>query len=360
MIHAASGEIEYAKSVIRKIKERYPQQQILLSFTSPSAIPLTQNLPEADILIPLPWDSPNEVNKFLNFYKPKAILIARTDLWPQLLLEAKKRNIPSVLFSATLDKTNNKLKFPSKYFYQLCLDLLTEIHLVSEADEESFLFLKTRTPLFVTGDTRYDQVHFRLKNESVDDQDRFWDSHPILCLGSTWPQDEEKLWATTLEWIKMGGKVVWAPHEVELGNISKLQKEANLRGVKSCLYSQIGNVGTSDILIVDRVGVLLKLYSRSKAAFVGGSFRGKVHSVMEPLATGCLVSVGPYYKNNREAIEFSKLNIQNIKAVTVCQSESDLLNWAKAAYTLDCKTEIIQHTQKHMGTTERLLDRVLN
>ncbi len=61
-------------------------------------------------------------------------------------------------------------------------------------------------------------------------------------------------------------------------------------------------------MIIDQVGILADLYAWADWAFVGGSFKKQVHSVMEPLAQGCKTFFGPYYGNNREAIIFANIN----------------------------------------------------
>ena len=59
-------------------------------------------------------------------------------------------------------------------------------------------------------------------------------------------------------------------------------------------------------------------------AFVGGSFRRSVHSVMEPLAAGCRTLVGPYHVNNREAVDFQRLSFKNTPFVESVKSASEL------------------------------------
>ncbi|PIS10813.1 MAG: hypothetical protein COT73_07475, partial [Bdellovibrio sp. CG10_big_fil_rev_8_21_14_0_10_47_8] len=101
-IHASSGEIEYAKSVIRDLKIHFPQVPVLVTYFSPSAKRLIQNFPGIDLAMALPWDRAKDLEKFLDFYRPKACLFARTDVWPKLSNQLRLRKIPSLLFAATL------------------------------------------------------------------------------------------------------------------------------------------------------------------------------------------------------------------------------------------------------------------
>jgi 3-deoxy-D-manno-octulosonic-acid transferase len=77
------------------------------------------------------------------------------------------------------------------------------------------------------------------------------------------------------------------------------------------------------VLLIDQVGVLADLYRLGAVAFVGGSFKDKVHSVMEPLACGCFVVTGPKINNNREALLFKNISVENLTAVTVVNNSDE-------------------------------------
>ena len=121
-----------------------------------------------------------------------------------------------------------------------------------------------------------------------------------------------------------------APHEPSPVHVQALQTRLRNAGLHYALYSQLSSdshlsPGASetkkirkedeaialDVVIIDEVGVLADLYPIGDLAFVGGSFRKTVHSVMEPLAAGCLTFVGPFHSNNREALEFMEIPIED-------------------------------------------------
>ena len=77
------------------------------------------------------------------------------------------------------------------------------------------------------------------------------------------------------------------------------------------------SIAQKDVLIVDQFGILSELYSWSHIAFVGGSFKRQVHSVMEPLTQGCFVLTGPRIKKNREALDFSQKYVGNSQLFAV-------------------------------------------
>jgi 3-deoxy-D-manno-octulosonic-acid transferase len=164
-----------------------------------------------------------------------------------------------------------------------------------------------RAPIFVLGDTRFDQVQFRLKNpKALPAQLR--PTLPALVAGSTWPQDERILiegLAPLL--LKQKIQMLLVPHEPTNAHIQSLERQLTKAGLQFQKYSDGLAWTSAQVLIVDQVGVLAELYQWANIAFVGGSFKASVHSVMEPLGAGCLTLVGPYYSNNREALEFSQI-----------------------------------------------------
>ena len=81
-VHASSGEIEYAKPVLRLLREKHPELPLLLTYSSPSAKKLLEGFESFDLAVPTPWDTPWALQKFIRHFKPRCLLIARTDAWP--------------------------------------------------------------------------------------------------------------------------------------------------------------------------------------------------------------------------------------------------------------------------------------
>jgi len=356
-IHASSGEIEYAKSVVRSVKEQYPQVPILVTYFSPSAKKLIQKFPGIDLAMALPWDLRPEVSRFLDFYKPRACLIARTDVWPEVARQLQKRKIPSALFAATLVKNSSRRGWLASSLTRVALNALSIIFCVSPEDEENFRALKLRSKVVVAGDTRFDQVLHRLQNPStVKTELRPQGPAPIFVCGSTWPQDEEILLDAFGAWFEKGGRLILAPHEVSEARLQALTRALVARGWSVQIYQQAVS-WSSQILLVDQVGCLQELYTWGHLAFVGGSFKDKVHSVMEPLCIGMPVCVGPYHLNNREALQFQQLILKpGFFAVNVIQNSQDLKSVMSASLSLAVPSApLLARVREVSGATARVV-----
>lgn len=320
-IHAASGEFEYAKPVIREIKKNNPDQPIVVTYFSPSFAEAVQKFPGVDFSLPLPIDLPGPTRQFLKKLRPQCGLIARTDLWPELLHQAKSLKIPLILFSVT------KTKRPPgafKIFTQWLYGYLDHVFTVSEADAAVLKGILPSAKIEAIGDTRFDQVLERLKSPKVLRIELKPERSKTLVAGSTWWEDEKVLIEALTPLLKAGKlQLVIAPHEPTASHVDSLHHEFQKRNIPVQLYSRAPEFD-SGVLIADQIGILAELYQWGSLAFVGGSFKKTVHSVMEPLAAGCLTYVGPYHRNNREAIEFQTLKLDGEAMVQVALNAEQL------------------------------------
>lgn len=356
LFHAASGEIEYVKSVIRELKEAGAQVFIVVSYSSPSAERLFENIrPYVDLFLPLPWDQPAPVNQFLSVLNPHSLFFARTDLWPELLVQSEKRkiNMYVVSFNPTFTSMNKLL---IKTFLKNATALFC-IH--AQQIVELKQLVSSSVQISAPGDTRFDQVFWRLKQPTrfsmgIDFQ--------YGVLGSTWSEDEAQI-PIFSEIIKLGYKLVWCPHETQVTNIRRIEQILNAQNLKFKKLSDISKVdlfqfSTCDILIVDQIGFLADLYRSASWAFVGGSFKQKVHSVMEPLCCAIPIVVGPFIANSPEALKYNHVNMNGLQVVQVVKTPAEFLEAIekiRGTQTQDFKRLLIGHLEQHRNATRKIL-----
>jgi 3-deoxy-D-manno-octulosonic-acid transferase len=304
-VHCASGEFEYARPVLREWRQRHPNWKIYVTYFSPSFRKVIENHPDVDASGALPLDLPGPTQSFLRKLKPRALAVARTDLWPELAYACRKARVPVVLFSTTQAPFKPWQKL-LKGIFRWRLEGADYILAVSSADKTEIDKLHLRRPVEVLGDTRYDQVLHRLQHPKEIKLIRPSTASPtILISGSTWPQDEHVLVNACTELIT-SGKLAWilVPHEPTPSHLLNIAARLRVAGLTSMRYSEIQEWNLTDVLVVDKTGILAELYTSADLAFVGGSFDRQVHSVMEPLAAGLVTFIGPRHRNNREAVEF--------------------------------------------------------
>ena len=123
--------------------------------------------------------------------------------------------------------------------------------------------------------------------------------------GSTWPEDENIIIDYINENIHPIQFVI-APHTIKEKHIQAIKKSIN----KSVIcYSEIdnSNIEDYDVVIIDTIGLLTKIYSYADVAFVGGAFATGLHNTLEPAVFGIPVIIGPNFDGFAEAEELVKL-----------------------------------------------------
>lgn len=321
--HASSGEIEYCKSVIRLLKQQKPEAQIIVTYSSPSAEKLFYNISEyVSEFLPLPWDQPKAVNKLLEYINPQALIFSKTDLWPELIFQARKQKIKLGVISFSPN---------SGFVNSWLLPQLDFVHLAAD------------------GDTRFDQVFHRLEQPS---KIKISTESKVLICGSTWPEDEAVLFKAFQELEKKNIKVILCPHEVAVPNIQRIQKELHRIQITSQLLSNEPDRQNikieKNVLIVDEIGVLADAYRFADVAFVGGSFKEKTHSVMEPLCCGLPVITGPHFQNNLEAVRYQG------RFVFALLTPGEIASYVEKLL-LCLRDEISEEMKKNMHASEKVL-----
>lgn len=297
--HAASlGEFEQGLPVMEKVKAIYPEHKILLTFFSPSGYEVRKNNTVADLTLYLPLDTARNASRFVELANPQLVFFIKYEFWPNYLWELKVRKVPTYLISGIFRENQAFFKWYGG-FYRQALDTFTHFFVQNQKSKEMLLSLG-KSNVTISGDTRFDRVSEILERENhLEFMDRFCDGKLTLVAGSTWPKDE----AILVDYINKsdGFKCVIAPHNINADQIEKLRQSVKKKVI---LYSEMASkqLEEYDVLIVDTIGLLTKIYSYAGIAYVGGGF-GKpgVHNVLEPAVFGIPVVFGPNYSHFAEA-----------------------------------------------------------
>jgi 3-deoxy-D-manno-octulosonic-acid transferase len=307
LVHSASlGEFEQAKPVIRGLKTLRPDILIVASFTSPSGYEHAVRIPEADLFIYLPLDTLIRIRRFIQKLKPSKMIFVSYELWPNLILNALRYRIPTYLISARINQRSLKWKPVIRNFFTSLYRSLNYIYAVSDADRLSVqkLMGNVHITLLTLGDTRYDQVIQRARQQIHKTLPKLFENGFTFIAGSVWPQDIRHLLPALIKALKHFPdlKVVIAPHEPNSYVLEMLEDNFTQLGVAVARLTDFQRTtGPVQVILVDRVGILAELYHQCQLAFIGGSFRSAIHNVMEPAVAGIPILFGPLYHNSHEA-----------------------------------------------------------
>ncbi|MBT8300140.1 MAG: 3-deoxy-D-manno-octulosonic acid transferase [Maribacter sp.] len=298
-VHTASlGEFEQGLPIIERLKSTYPNYQLLVTFFSPSGFEVKKNSDVADAVVYLPLDTRKNAKRFLEMVNPSLAIFVKYEIWPNYLKELKEKQVPVLLISAMFRKEQVFFKW---YGGIMRKALGTFTHFFVQ-DNTSVALLEgiKLTNTTISGDTRFDRVAEILeRNNKLSFMESFKGNKICFVAGSTWPEDEELIVKFINETQKQL-KFVLAPHNIKAEHIQSLKKSI---AKKVLLYSEIGKNDTSScqVIIINTVGLLTKIYSYADIAYVGGAFATGLHNTLEPAVFGIPILIGPKYKGFNEA-----------------------------------------------------------
>jgi len=300
--HCASlGEYEQGLPLFEELTKIYKSHQIVLSFFSPSGYENKKHNSITDIVVYLPLDTKANAKRFVKLISPELSVFVKYDIWPNYLNAIKQRSLRAILISASFRKNQIYFKKYGKLFREA---LHTFEHIFTQ-NEASKLLLETINykEITVSGDTRFDRVSKQLLiDNSLDFIAKFKQNNLCVVVGSSWPEDEA-LFLNFINYEKPKAvKYIFAPHNIKHNQIKNFAAKLN---AKTILYSEmdISTIHDFDVLVIDTIGLLSKIYYYADITYVGGAMGNTgLHNTLEPAVFGVPILIGNNYRKFPEAI----------------------------------------------------------
>jgi len=231
------------------------------------------------------------------------VIFVKYEFWYNYLSLLGERKTPLYLISGIFSSDQHFFKWYGSFFRRI-LDNFTWFFV----QDQSSLELLGRIGLqnvTVAGDTRFDRVvEIAGGARGIEQIEHFRGSEKLFLAGSSWRQDEEII---TGYINRNPGRMRWifAPHEIDPGNIERLTRLLRVKYVKFSEYTE--NDSDARVMIIDNIGMLSSAYRYAAIAAVGGGFGRGIHNILEPACWGIPVIFGPVHRKFREAVEMIKL-----------------------------------------------------
>lgn len=362
-IHAASlGEFEQGRPLIEKIRSQYPDNQIVLTFFSPSGYEIRKHYPLVDVIVYLPIDTPKNVNLFLDIVKPNLIIFIKYEFWYHYLSEATKRQIPTIYIAALFWESLSYFKWYFSFFipiFQKINHFFVQNQNSKQVLEEFVFKNNPNPPISVVGDPRIDRVvEIASQSKSYDTITKFIGDTPkenVIIAGSTWDADEKILKPFFEQNRQL--KIILAPHEIGATHLASIEK---LFGKQCCVrYSEASkfedSIATFQILIIDNIGMLSSLYRYGSVAYIGGGFGAGIHNTLEPMAYKLPIIFGHKYTKFEEA----NAMVAQRGAVSVSTAEAlqtAFTNFIQKENYIAAQNKIQLYLSKNQGATDRIFN----
>ena len=371
-VHAASvGEVLCSMPLLKKIKKEFSDLKIVLTTMTFTGNETAKTcLPEADQVLFLPIDHPFIIPRVIEKIQPHLLLIAETELWPNLLRSCGKKGIPVVLFNGRISQKSFQRYQLFKFFFKKCLKQISLFLMQTEEDRTRIIEMggesqKTR----VVGNLKFDQTFPSFTQEAVAEMAKhlgLQGNENILIAGSTHPGEEEILINLYKELKKSNPHLalILAPRHLErLEEVERILRKESLswlRKTSLSLGADRSDQERADVILLDTMGELMGLYSLGTLVFVGGSLVPVGgHNPLEPLFFRKCVLFGPHMFN---FLEISKHLIENGGAIQVSGEEDLFSQMKRLLFDEEARQEVgekgYQFLQKHQGATERMFEEI--
>jgi 3-deoxy-D-manno-octulosonic-acid transferase len=307
LLHCSSlGEFEQAKPII-DILDKTNKFNFIISFFSTSGykhFTFDSVLISKYAVVYLPFDSPDNIKRFIKQINISAAIFIKYDLWLNLLNQLDNKNIFTMLVNATYREKALKWKFiVTRSYRKLVYNFFKVIATSDKYDAECLRkILSKNVRIYEVGDTKVERIR---KAKSISQnvsliKDSILKNHRVFVVGSSWEADDSLI-LPVLENISskfsnngLSLLTIIAPHEPTEENITEVESliKLNFHHLKTIRYSNIKKYSNENIIIIDRIGLLMTLYKYADIAYVGGGLHSGLHNVLEPAGHGLPVLFG--------------------------------------------------------------------
>lgn len=299
--------------MIERLRREHPEKPILLTFFSPSGYEVRKNYPFVDAVVYLPFDTPNNVKKFLDVARPSMAIFIKYEFWGNYLQELHHREIPTYIISSIFRPGQRFFRAVGGMFRKM-LHCFTHIYVQDERSRRLLKVIGVEN-VTVAGDTRFDRVTDIMRSAvDIPGFPGFGEKFSLRFIaGSSWQADED----VYAPWLNSHEDVAFiiAPHEFNETRLEQLRNRFNcttmLLSEWTCeikkaalpageLPEILKNVRG---LIIDSFGKLSSLYRYADIAYIGGGFGAGIHNLNEAAVYGIPVIFGPNHAKFKEAAD---------------------------------------------------------
>ena len=349
-IHAVSvGEAIAATSLIKALKQQFPEQLILVTTTTSTGAEQIAKLGDLVEHRYMPIDFPFAVNGFLKTVNPSKLLIIETELWPNTLHAVGKAKIPIYVVNARLSEKSCLGYAKVQPVFTELSKHLTKVLCQTQADADRFERLGiNKERLCVTGSIKFDiQISDEIKQQGHALRQQLGKDRPVWIAASTHKGEDEQVLDAHKEVLKthLNALLILVPrHPERFDTIFELSKNSGFSSIRRTSNKTV--TAETQVYLGDTMGEMLVLMGAADVCFMGGSLLGdKVggHNVLEPAALGVPVIIGPSYYNFKEIVDI----LLSERGIVVCEP-TQLSNHIVKLIDDSAEYQLLQHSASNV------------
>ncbi len=304
-MHSVSlGESQISDQFAKTIKDRYPATTIVASSCTETGQEILEKSPYIDFSFYYPADLPYLVSPIFKKLKPKAILIMETDLWPNMLAMADKKQVPVYILNAKISENSFKIYQRFPFIKKRLMNPVHFIYSQCQSYEERFLALGVdKKKQMLLGNLKLDRFYppeSKEKNESFLTESGLSIERKTIVFASSHAGEEQgfidvaKMLSEQFDALQF---ILVPRHPERFAEVASLLKKNKMAFYR---YSERDKYHIKkdevNMLLLDAMGVLMDAYAASDIAVVAGSFTDKVggHNIFEPAHYAKAIIYGPW------------------------------------------------------------------
>jgi len=360
--HGASvGEAVSMLSLIDKIQNEFPNKTILVTTgTVSSAEIMLKKLPKNVIHQYVPVDLLPAVRRFLDYWKPKVALFFEAEFWPNLIMEAQKRDVKLLLINGRVSDVAFKKWEPHQ---DLACQMLEHFDLAlgqTSEDERRIKILGAPHTMYL-GNLKFAGSPMKCNEDELAKMREKIGNRPTWVVASTHETEEEEVAKIHQEIAKKYPNLltIIAPRNAKRGE--EIKNILKLSGLKSAMRSKEEEITShTQVYIADTMGELGLFFRLTKIVLMGFSLTEKSnggHNALEPAILKTAVVNGPYYENFKEM--FDRMSVTG--ALTIVRDLKDMGSVITELLDNPEKCEDLAEKAYNFATGETgVLDRVMD
>ena len=305
-IHAVSvGEVLAARPLVPALRERLPHHRIFLSTTTTTGNAVARkSIRGIDGLFYAPFDFPYPVRHALEVLNPSMLVLVETELWPNLIHEARRRGTRVALVNGRISPRSFPRYMRLGRFLRRVLGEVDLFLMQGEAHAERIRAMGALPErVRVTGNLKFDAVEPGRLPERLArllQGGTTTPPGPLWIAGSTVAGEEELVLSAfhrVRERVPQARLLVAPRHPERFDAVPALVEAAGFRCLRrSTLDPAAWQDG--EVMLLDTLGELSQVYALASVVFVGGSLvPAGGHNILEPAVAGKPVVVGPHMEN---------------------------------------------------------------
>jgi 3-deoxy-D-manno-octulosonic-acid transferase len=315
-IHVSSlGEFEQGLPIIEALKNEYSQYKILLTFFSPSGYEVKKDCPLADMVAYMPLDTIDNAKRLVKNFNFKAAIFVKYEFWFNHIKVLKDRHIPMFYISTVLRPKQYFFKPWGRWFRNHFHKI--KFFFTQNTETADLLYNMGIDDLTVAGDTRFDRVYeIAQQAQRFPDIEEYIGNRKCIIAGSSWPSDERLLY-NFIETMPDDYCFIMVPHDISESHIKQI--ESHLHDYQ--LYTDFDPKKQTKTLVINKIGILSKIYRYARFAYIGAGFYDGIHNIQEAIVYDVPVIFGPKYHSFEEAVDLVRL-----KGAFVINNQAELEN----------------------------------